>query len=217
MNQLRVLLADDHPAVRKGVQMFLSTEPGIQILGEAEDCQDVVDMAIRLQPNVIVMDLLMPKGCGIDSIVEIRRRLPDVKIVVLSMVSDERVVEAAMEAGADAYLLKDADGESLLEAFRTLQFGKANLDLRLSRHQCQNLSRGKGTHGSRLLTPREKEILRLVATGMTNQDVAQALGISENTVKAHVSHILEKLGVSHRTEAAIWAARLGLISPQGDT
>jgi DNA-binding NarL/FixJ family response regulator len=217
VNQLRVLLADDHPAVRKGIQMILSAEPGIQIIGEAEDCQDAVEMAICLQPNVVLIDLLMPKGCGIDSIAEIRRRLPDVKIVVLSMVSDERVVKAATEAGADAYLLKDAGEESLLQAFRTLQFGEANPDLRLYRDQCQNLSRGNDTRGSKLLTPREREILRLVAMGMTNQDVAQALGISENTAKAHVSHILEKLDVSHRTEAAIWAARLGLILPQGDT
>jgi len=217
VDQVDVILADPHPVIRKGVEMFFSPEPDIQILGEAEDCQEAVNLAIQLQPNVVVMDLLMPKGCGLETIAEIRRCLPDVKIVVLTIITDERVVSAAIKAGADAYLLKDADGESLLHAFRTVQRGKAFLDLRLSRRQSRKLSRREDPCGSKLLTAREKEILQLVAKGLSNPDVAQALGISENTVKAHVSHILDKLNVSHRTEAAVWAARLGLILPDEDT
>ena len=217
MNQTSVLLADDHPAVRKGVQMYFDTEPSIQIVGEAEDCQEAINTAKRLQPNVIVMDLLMPKGCGVEAITEIRRCLPDVKIIVLTMVSDERVVKAARKAGADAYVLKDADGEVLLTALDTIQRGDGFFDPRQSRRQFKKLSQRRDSGGSKLLTAREKEILQLIARGMTNQDVAQTLDISENTVKAHVSHILTRLDVSDRTQAAVWAAQLGLISPIEDT
>ena len=159
----------------------------------------------------------LPLLCGIEAIAEIRSCLPDVKIIVLTMVGDERVVEAAMEAGADAYILKDAGGEALLRALEALQRGECLTYLRQSQRPSTRLSRRKEPGGSMLLSPREKEILRLVARGMTNQDVAQTLDISENTVKAHVSHILDRLDVSDRTQAAVWAAQLGLISPGEDT
>jgi DNA-binding NarL/FixJ family response regulator len=212
MDQIRVLIADDHPAARKGIWMFLRTEQSIHIVGEAEDCQDTVEKAIRLRPDVVLMDLLMPKGCGVEAIAEIRRCLPEVKIIVLTMVSDERVVRAAMEAGANAYVLKDADGEALLRAVDKIQREGSFFDMR--QRPCKKLSQPNDSGGGKLLTGREKEILRLVARGMTNQDVAQVLDISENTVKAHVSHILDRLGVSDRTQAAVWAAQLGLISPR---
>jgi len=212
MNRIRLLVADDHAVVRKGIQMFLSTEPSIQLVGEAEDCQDTIRKVTSLQPDVVLMDLVMPEGSGLETIAEIKRRLPNVKVIVLTMFQDQTSVTVAMKAGADGYLLKDAEGEKLLQAIHSVQCGEVPLDPRVALYMAEDHARNYHPGGSKLLTKRETEILQLLANGLSNQAMAQALNISQDTVKAHVSSILRKLNASGRTEAAVWATQMGLIA-----
>jgi NarL family two-component system response regulator LiaR len=216
MNATRVLIVDDHAVVRRGIQMFLDTDPSIQIVGEAEDCQDAVRKTKSLQPDVILMDLVMPNGDGIEAIVEIKRCTPDAKVVVLTTFADEPRVNAAMEAGANGYLLKDADGDALLRAIHAVQQGDAPLHPRVAQHVVRNARKRKDANGNRPLTEREREVLRLVTGGLSNKAIAQALNLSEGTVKVHVSNIFKKLNVSSRTEASVRALQTGLISPVED-
>ncbi len=216
MNQTRVLIVDDHAVVRKGIQMFLSTEPTVQAIGEAVSAQDAIHKAQSLQPDVVLMDLVMPQGDGVEAIAEIKRRTPNIKVIVLTTFGDEVRVNAAMEAGADGYLLKDADGEALLQAIHAVQRGDVPLHPRVARYLVRGTAGNDDVGRVSDLTEREKEILRLVAQGLSNKAVAQALNICEGTVKVHVSNILSKLNVSSRTEAAVWAVQIGLISPGED-
>jgi DNA-binding NarL/FixJ family response regulator len=196
--------------------MFLETDPSIQIVGEAEDCQDAVRKATSLQPDVILMDLVMPHGDGIEAIAEIKRHNPDLKIVVLTTFGDESRVGAAMEAGANGYLLKDADGGALLQAVHAVRQGDMPIHPRVAQYIVRNFAKHNGTNGNKSLTEREKEILQLVSQGLSNKAIAQILSLSAGTVKVHVSNILEKLGVSNRTEASVLALQMGLISSTED-
>lgn len=218
MNQTRVLVVDDHAIVRKGIWMFLSTELSIQMVGEAVDGQDAVRKAKSLQPDVILMDLVMPNEDGIEAIAEIKRCMPSVKIIVLTTFGDEAKVNAAMEAGADGYLLKDADGEELLQAIHAVQEGDMPLHPHVTRHLVKgDVARHRDTNRAEHLTDREKDVLRLVAKGLSNKGIAQVLSLCEGTVKVHVSNILSKLDVSSRTEAAVRAIQMGLISSDEET
>jgi DNA-binding NarL/FixJ family response regulator len=212
MSQIRVLIVDDHAVVRKGIQMFLSTEPSIQAVGEANDGQDAVRKAISLQPDVVLMDLVMPKGDGIEAIAKIKGCVSNVKIIVLTTFKDGGRINAALQAGADGYLLKDADGDALLQAIHAVQQGNAPLHPSVARHLVSNVTQDKGADGISHLTEREKEVLRLVAKGLSNKAVARALNLSEGTTRIHVSNILGKLNALSRTEAAVKAVQLGLIS-----
>ena len=214
MNQIRVLIADDHPVTRRGIRMFLSTEPCIKIVGEAADGQEAIRQVKRLRPDVVLIDLLIPKAAGVEAIARIKRYFPDVKIIVLTMFEDNIGVRAASRAGADGYVLKDRDAATLLHAIRTVQRGGKSFDPRVARHLSKDSAQYKDPGSFRPLTQREKEILQLVVRGLTNRDVAQELNISETTVKAHMGNIFNKLGVSNRTEAAMSATQLGLISPE---
>ncbi len=216
VNATRVLIVDDHAVVRRGIQMFLETDPSIQIVGEAEDCQDAVQKARSLQPDVILMDLVMPKGDGIEAIAEIKRHNPSLKVVVLTTFGDESKVKAAMEAGANGYLLKDADGDALLQAVHAVQQGDMPIHPHVAQHLVRNFTKRDDANGNKSLTEREKEILQLVSQGLSNKAIAQTLCLSAGTVKVHVSNILEKLGVSNRTEASVLALQMGLISPTED-
>jgi NarL family two-component system response regulator LiaR len=182
MSQIRVLIVDDHAVVRKGIQMFLSTEPCIQAVGEAEDGQEAVRQAKSLRPDVV------------------------------TTFKDEARVNAALQAGADGYLLKDADGDALLQAIHAVQQGNAPLHPCVARHLVSSVTQHKGEDVTRHLTAREKEVLRLVAQGLSNKAVARALHLSEGTARIHVSNILGKLNALSRTEAAVRAVQLGLIS-----
>ena len=213
MNRTRVLIVDDHAVVRKGIQMFLDTEPSIEAVGEAVNARDAVHQAIGLRPDVVLMDLVMPGGDGIKAIARIKQAVPRTKVIVLTTFGDEARVNAAMEAGADGYLLKDADGEALLQAIRAVRNGDVPLHPRVARHLVKSSS-SKDLRQARNLTHREKEVLRLVAKGLSNRAVARKLHICEGTVKVHVSNILSKLNVSSRTEAAVWAVQTGLVSPE---
>ena len=216
MNAPRVLIVDDHAVVRRGIQMFLETDPSIQIVGEAEDCLDAVQKARNLQPDVILMDLVMPQGDGIEAIAEIKRHSPDLKIVVLTTFGDESRVMAAMEAGANGYLLKDADGGVLLQAVHAAHQGDMPIHPHVAQYLVRSFTKRDGANGNKGLTEREKEILQLVSQGLSNKAIAQSLSLTPGTVKVHISNILDKLGVSNRTEASVLALQMGLISPTED-
>lgn len=214
MKPTRLLIVDDHAVVRKGILMFLSTDPSIQIIGEAEDGHKAVSIAKSFQPDVILIDLVMPGGNGLKAITELKNCCPHIKIIVLTTFSDEIKFRAALEAGADGYLLKDADGEALLQAIQAVQRGDTPLHPGVTGHLIKRVTEENEHNGSNgHLTEREEEVLKLVARGLSNQAVAEVLQLSKGTVKVHVSHILSKLNVTSRTQAAMLAVQMGLISP----
>ncbi|RME42358.1 MAG: DNA-binding response regulator [Caldilineae bacterium] len=219
MMPTRVLIVDDHYFVRKGIQMFLNTEPSIQVVGEASDCKEAFEQAQALRPDVILMDLSMPKGDGIETISRIKQKLPATKIIVLTMYEHEAKVRAAiLEAGADGYLLKDADERALLQAIQSAQRDELPLHPRVARHLLADTSRHAApAPAGASLTEREREVLQLVARGLNNNAIAEALQISRGTVKIHVSNILGKLNVSSRTEAAVQAVQMGLVDTSVET
>ena len=210
MGQSRVLIVDDHLVVRKGIQMLLDTEPNIKLVGEAKDAQSAVQLNKHLLPDVVLMDLVLPGKGGLEVVPEIKRDNPEVKVIVLTSFEDEDKIQAAMKIGVDGYLLKNADGEALLQAIQAVQKGEMPLHPRVARYLFKTQGRSNNPNGIHL-TCREMEILQLLAQGLSNKDVAQKLNLTEGTVKSYVSNILSKLNVSTRTEAAMWAARQGLI------
>ena len=215
MKQIRVLIVDDHAVVRKGIQMMVSTEPAIQVVGEAKDGLDAMSQVKELQPDLVLMDLVMPREDGVEAIIEIKRYDPSIKIIVLTTFEEDVRISAAMEAGANGYLLKDADGEALLQAIQAVQQGDMPLHPRVARHLFKGIVGPVETDPLERLTEREKEVLILVAKGLSNRAVAEALDLSQGTVKIHVSNILSKLNVSSRTEAAVWAVQIGLVPANG--
>ncbi|MCB0163503.1 MAG: response regulator transcription factor [Anaerolineae bacterium] len=199
--------------VRKGIRLFLDTEPSIEVVGEVASGYEAVGQAKLLKPDLILMDLVMPNGDGIQAIAQLRSCVPKTNIIVLTTFNDEDKVKSAMKAGAHGYLLKDADGPALLRAITTVQKGGMPLHPSVSKTLLQDLTQQINGNGDKSLTEREQEILKLVGKGLTNRSVAEELTISEGTVKIHVSHILDKLGVKSRTEATLRAIDMGLISP----
>jgi DNA-binding NarL/FixJ family response regulator len=212
MSQIRVLIADDHTVVRKGIKILMGVEPAIEVVGEAKNGCEAVFLAQILRPDVILMDLVMPQEDGIEAIAQIKRDYPYIKIIVLTTFEDEFRVQAAFEAGADGYLLKDADGEALLQAVQSAQQGGMPLHPNIARHLFRGKTGPIHINKAVCLTDREQEVLQLVTKGLGNKDVAQTLHLSIGTVKIHVSNILNKLNVASRIEAAMWAVQMGLIS-----
>jgi NarL family two-component system response regulator LiaR len=210
MDQCRILIVDSHGLARKGIQMLLNSDPSVQVVGEAKDAQDAVHKAKLLQPDIILMDLMASPKHGAETIVEIKRCIPSIKVIVVTAFDDEGRINAALEAEANGYLLKeDTDSDALLRAIGAAQEGGLPLHPRVARYLVRGMAIAR-------LTEREREVLQMVARGLSNRAVAQALGIREGTVKAHVSNILGKLNVSSRTEAAVWAVQAGLVSPDGN-
>ena len=214
MTQTRLLIVDDHVVVRKGIQSVLSAEPSISVVGEAEDGEEAIRKAKSLKPDVILMDLVMPGVDGVAAIAEIKRCIPDVKIIVLTSFEDDVKIDAAMGAGADGYLLKDVGRHALAQAIRTVRQGDLPLAPHVARHRVRTAVKSKKATGHSPLTKREEEVLRLVARGLGNRAVAEALNIGEGTVKVHMANILHKLNVSSRTEAAVLALQTGLVPPK---
>ncbi|HEY7031654.1 MAG TPA: response regulator transcription factor [Thermomicrobiales bacterium] len=210
---IRVFLAEDHAIVRKGIRALLSTEPDIEVAGEAADGREAVAEVIRLRPDVTLMDLVLPEIDGIEAIRRITATWPDACILVLTSFATDDKVFPAVKAGARGYLLKDSSPEDLVRAIRQVHRGEASLHPSIARKVLQEIA-----HGSERpptpdpLTPREVEVLRLVARGFGNQQIADALGLSEATVRTHVSTILGKLHLASRTQAALYALREGLAS-----
>jgi len=206
---IRVLITDDHSVVRQGLRMFLSLDPDIQVVGEASDGREALDMARILRPDVVLMDLLMPVMAGMEATQLIRKEMPDVEVVALTSVLEDASVTGAVRAGAIGYLLKDTNVEELHRAVRGAAEGRVYL---ASEAAARLMREVRAPENPEALTDREAEILMLLARGKANKQIASSLYISEKTVKAHVSAILVKLGVQSRTQAALHAIRTGLVS-----
>ncbi|MGC9467675.1 MAG: response regulator [Anaerolineae bacterium] len=206
---IRVLIVDDHAVVRKGLRMFLGLDEELQIIGEAEDGRGAVRLAAELEPDVVLMDLLMPGMDGIAATKAIREAQPNTQVVALTSALEDELVFQAIRAGAAGYLLKHTQGDELCKAIKAAAAGQVQLSPEAMQQLMGHVSVSENPDE---LTPREIDVIRLIAAGMTNRQIGVALGITEKTVKAHVSNILSKLDVGSRTEAALYAARVGLVS-----
>lgn len=210
---IRVLIADDHTIVRKGIRAVLRNLPDIEVVGEAGTGWEAIAEIKRLQPDVVLMDLMMPELDGIEAIRRIKVDQPEVRILVLTSFAGEDKVFPAIKAGALGYHLKDSSPEELIQAIRQVHAGESSLHPVIARKVLQELARPSDHPPTPdPLTPREVEVLRLVAQGRDNQQIAEILVISETTVRTHVSNILGKLHLASRTQAALYALREGLAS-----
>ena len=207
---IRVLVADDHAVVREGLRTFLGLQDGIEVVGEAADGEQAVAEARRLAPDVVLMDLVMPGLDGVGAMRRLRESLPGARVIVLTSFGDDERLLPAIQAGAAGYLLKDAAPADLARAVRLAHRGEALLDPSVAARLVDALAQPRGAAATEPLTPREREVLALVARGFANKRIARELGIAEKTVKTHVGHVLAKLGVADRTQAAVHAVRAGL-------
>jgi DNA-binding NarL/FixJ family response regulator len=201
---IRVLVADDHAVVRSGLEQLLSTADDIEVVGSVADGEQAVDAAAREHPDVILMDLSMPVLDGIEATKRILADDPDAHVVVLTSFSDNRRIMDALGAGANGYLLKHAGPDELLGAIRAAASGDSPLDPKAARAV---LEERRSSGRSNELSPREREVLQLVRKGRANKQIARDLGISERTVKAHLTSVFARIGVADRTQAALWAER----------
>jgi NarL family two-component system response regulator LiaR len=207
---IAVLLADDHPVVRQGLKAFLELQPDVSVAGEACDGAEAVALAADLLPDVVLLDLVMPGLEGPEAIRRIRAASPGTKVIVLTSFAGDDELFPALRAGADAYLLKDVEPRELAEAIRRVHAGEAPLDPKVAARVLRELAGDSAPHQDPL-TPRELEVLRLLARGLSNKAIAAELVVSEKTVKTHVSSILGKLGLTDRTQAALYAVREHLV------
>lgn len=206
---IKVLLADDHAMVIKGLRFFLSTQSDIDIIGEAHNGKEAVELAGTLQPDVILMDVQMPDMDGVEATVAIKEKHPEIKIIILTSFVDQETVLPALKAGANGYQLKDIEPDELAETIRAVQHGEKRLHPQATNQLLTHLTDGSPDEkaGFQELTPREKDVLREITNGRGNKEIADALFITEKTVKTHVSNILSKLGLHDRTQAAILAMK----------
>lgn len=204
---IRVLVVDDHVIVRNGLAQLLATTDEFELVGTAGDGREAVDLVGSLRPDVVLMDLSMPEMDGVEATHAITRRFPDTKIVILSSFSEHQRVLSALDAGAEGYVLKHADPEQILAAIDAVHRGGAPIDPQVARVLLDVKRTGSSSGTARgPLTDREEEVLRLVQNGLANKQIGRQLGISERTVKAHLTKIFSTLGVTDRTQAALWAA-----------
>ena len=208
---IRIMIVDDHLMVRDGLQVFLSVYDDLEVVAQAEDGQQAIELCAQVQPDVILMDILMPKVDGPTATVCILEAFPQVQVIALTSFVEEDLVRQALQAGATGYLLKDVKPEKLAEAIRAAHQGRPTIASAAAQVLAQ-ATRQPPPLGSDL-TPREREVLGLLVDGMTNKGIAQALTLSPGTVRMHVSNILSKLGVSNRTEAVALALQSGLVAP----
>lgn len=204
---IRILITDDHLVVRQGLRLFLSDDPNMEVVGEAADGAQAVKLAEELRPDIVLMDMLMPVMDGITATAQIRAALPDTEVIAITSVLEDSAVIGAVKAGAIGYLLKDADPEELRTAIKAAAAGQVHLAPKAAARLMREV---RAPDNPQSLTEREIDVLRLVAGGKANKEIALALTIGEQTVKTHVSNILMKLGVQSRTQAALYAAQIGL-------
>lgn len=207
---IRVMLVDDHDMVRKGLAVFLKAKPDMELVGEARDGEEALQTCKELQPDVILMDLMMPKMDGTTATRLIRKQFPEVQIIALTSFQEKGLVQEVLQAGAISYLLKDVSANELAEAIRGAYVGRPTLSPGATKALIQAASQEPAPGHD--LTPREKEVLILLVEGLNNSAIAERLFISRSTVKAHVSNILSKLGVSNRAEAIVLALRNKLVT-----
>jgi two-component system, NarL family, response regulator NreC len=216
MKPIRILLADDHNIMRNGLRLLLERQPGFQVVGEASDGRQTVEMSEALKPDVIVLDIAMPNLNGIEAARQIAGKLPDTAIVILSMHSDESYVLRALKAGARAYLLKDSAELDLIGAIKAVTEGKAFFSPAISKMLVEDYMRRMQQRGVEdsyeLLTTREREILQLLAEGKSNKDVANVLNLSLYTVETHRGNMMQKLNLHSVPELILYAVRKGVIS-----
>ena len=206
---IRVLITDDHGVVRQGLRMFLSLDGDLEVVGEARDGEEALRLARRLEPDVVLMDLLMPGMDGIEATRAIKTGMPDVEVVALTSVLEDASVANAVKAGAIGYLLKDTDAGELRRAIRAAAEGRVHLAPEAANRLMREV---RAPDRPEPLTGRETEVLGLLARGRANKQISSELFIEEKTVKTHVSNILKKLGVRSRTQAALHAVRSGVVS-----
>lgn len=213
---IRVLLVDDHRVVREGLRAYLQIAGDIEVVGEAPDGQAAIDhldaAGEQGLPDVVLMDLVMHKLDGIEATRRIKARFPQVDVIAMTSFIDEQKVVDVMAAGATGYLLKDAEADAVAEAIRGAQRGEVHIDPQMARLLMEAMRQPTRTDPAGDLTAREREVLVLVAQGHANKEIARRLDISERTARTHVSHILAKLGLTSRTQAALWAVREGLVA-----
>jgi NarL family two-component system response regulator LiaR len=208
---IRIVIADDHVLVRQGIRAFLETHADLSIVGEAEDGAEALRLCVEMQPNVALIDLVMPGG-GIETTRTIREACPQTQVVLLTSFEDPQQIVAAVRAGALSCLLKDVDADALADAVRKAARGEAVLHQRVAARLMELLRKDSepGSEMLDLLSQREREVLTLIAEGLNNMQIAERLGIGEKTVKTHVSNVLGKLDVGDRTQAAVFAWKSGL-------
>ena len=211
---IRVLLADDHSVVRKGLRGFLELDDTFEVVGEAANGEEAVRLAAEHRPDVVLMDILMPKMDGIAATEVIRRDLPDTEVIALTSVLEDASVVGAVRAGAIGYLLKDVEGDDLCRAIKAAAAGQVQLSAQAAARLVREV---RAPEIPEALSERETEVLRLIAKGHSNKEVAVLLGLSDKTVKTHVHRVLAKLGLPSRTQAALYAIRVGLVSPGSET
>lgn len=208
---IRVLVVDDHPIVRRGLCIEINLDPEMQVVGEAADGVEAVALARALQPDVILMDVVMPNKNGIDATADILHENPLAKVLILTSFTEDERMLAAVKAGALGYILKDRHPEEVLQAIRDTYDGKPYLNPSIARRLLQALPQNGAKAPGEELTPREMEVLRWVAQGSPNKEIAHAIGVQEATVRAHVSNILGKLNLANRSQLVLYAVKTGLV------
>ncbi len=208
---IRVLIVDDHSVVREGLRMFLARDPDLEVVGEAADGAEAIQQARLLRPDVVIMDVLMPVLDGIAATQVIRSELPETEVLALTSVLESASVTEALRVGAIGYLLKDTRAAELRTAIKAAAAGQVQLSAQASSYLLGALRMPERPEP---LTPREMDVLRLLAHGQSNKEISRTLHLVEETVKSHVRHILAKLGVQSRTQAVLAAIQLGIVSPQ---
>jgi NarL family two-component system response regulator LiaR len=210
---IRILITDDHGIVREGLRMYLQWDAELEVVGEATNGKEAVDLAKKLQPDIVLMDILMPVMDGLTATTEIRKSLPDTEVIAMTSVLDETMIRQIIRAGAIGYLLKDTGSDELCHAIHAAAGGQ----VQLSRSVAKRLLEDQELYTPiQSLTDREMDVLREIALGHSNKEIAIALGIVEKTVKTHVGNILNKLGVASRTQAALIAVQSGLVYLDGN-
>lgn len=210
---IRILIADDHHVVRRGLAFFLKTQKEIEIIGEAGNGREAVELARTLKPDLILMDLVMPEMDGIQATKMIKTEIPEIKIMMLTSFSDQDHVIPALEAGASGYQLKDIEPDELINCIKKIMSGENQLHPKATSHLLANLSNKESNERNLIdqLTKRELDVLREIARGKSNKEIASSLFITEKTVKTHVSNLLSKLELADRTQAALFAVKNHLV------
>jgi DNA-binding NarL/FixJ family response regulator len=209
---IKILIVDDHPVVREGIGSMLKREPDFKIVGEAINGLEAIERVRELSPDVVLMDLRMPEMDGVEAITKIKEEKPEVKFIILTTYSDDEYIFKGIAAGARAYLLKDAPREELFKAIRAVSRGESLIQPVVASRLLDRLAElSKKTPSAEMLSERELEVLRLMASGVSNKDIAEQLSITQSTVKTHITSIFQKLNVTTRTEAVTTALRKGMI------